>query len=88
MAEPQLPGYRIAVDSIGHPRQCPAAQRQHIGPLQAVAEALGISLKHLEVGQQMVGEKDRLGSLKVGVTGDNYFPVRLGQVQEGPLKLY
>ena len=78
--EPQLSGQEFPVGGIGHPGQRATAEGQNVGATVAVVEALNVALQHLEIGQQMVGEQHRLGSLQMGVSGHHRTHVYLGQV--------
>ncbi len=84
--EAQLAGDGLAVDGVGDAGQGAGAQRQLIGARAAVAEAAGVAVQHLEVGQQVVREEHRLRPLEVGVAGHDHLAVGLRQLQEGGLE--
>ena len=48
-------------------------------------EPVDIPLKHLEVGQQMMGEEHRLGPLQVGIARHHHLPELLSPVYQRPL---
>ena len=84
-AESQLPGQKITIDGIGHTGQRTAPQWQDISALEGVTEALHIALEHLEIGQQVMGEKHRLRPLQVGITRHNFVPICLRNIEKSAL---
>ena len=64
----QVRGVR-AIERIRGPGQRRCAQRHDVDPLATVHQPLVIALEHLEPGQQMVAEGDRLGDLQMGEAG-------------------
>jgi len=62
-------GHILPVDGKGGAGQGPGAEGQDVHPFEAVLQPLLVTLAHLHVGEQVVGEEDRLGSLQVGVAG-------------------
>ena len=71
-----------AVDGQRGAGQRPAAERQHVAAAVAVAQPFGVALEHLDVGQQVVGERDDLGPLGVGVAGERGGPVLAGTSEQ------
>ncbi len=57
----------LAVQDDGRSGQRARSERHHVDAAEGVAEALLVALEHLEVGEEVVGEKDRLAALEVGV---------------------
>jgi hypothetical protein len=80
--EAQLLGDEFAVDRVGGAGQRGGAERQAGNALAAIDEALGIAAEHLEVGQHVVAESDRLRNLQVGETGHRRCGFLLGQVDQ------
>ena len=65
--EAEVARQRLAVDGERGAGQGGRAQRQHVGPRVAAGEALAVALEHENVGQQVMGEDDRLRALQVRV---------------------
>ena len=84
--ETELAGGRVAVERVAGPGQRAGAERRDVGPAPGVGQPAAIALEHLHVGQQVVGEQDRLGGLDVGRPGHDGLAVALGQPDEGTLE--
>ena len=87
LAKAQFPGQEVTVYGVRDASQSAATKWQDIGAVQAVPESLFISLKHIEIGQQVVGEKDRLSLLQVSIARHYYVLVCLGQLQQRRLQI-
>jgi hypothetical protein len=81
-SKPSCGGDEFAVDRVGRAGQCGGAERQAVGALAAVDEALGIAAEHFEVGQHVVAEGDRLRDLHVGETGHRGGGFFFGQINQ------
>ncbi len=84
--ETQFTGDALAIDRVsgaGHRRR---AQRQHVEPPAAIAKARGVTLHHLEVGQQVMRETHRLRHLQMRVAGHERIDVMLGQIEQAFLE--
>src|SRR3546814_5205466 len=57
----------FSLNRVGGARQRGAAQGHAVGALAAVDQALVVAAEHLEPGQQVVAEGDRLGRLQVEI---------------------
>ena len=68
------------------PARAPAPRGRTLRRLPQVGEAAGVAPEHLVVGEQVVGEEDRLGRLQVGVAGHDHVEVGLGLVEQRPLQ--
>src|SRR4051794_29068035 len=66
--EAQQAGRLCAINRVRDSRKRPATERQHIGPVVAAKQPLGVALKHLYVSEQMVGHQHRLSALEVGIS--------------------
>ena len=67
--KPELARRRRRVDGIGDARESARAERRRRGTLPGLRDAGTIAPKRLDVGQQVVCERDHLRSLKMGVAG-------------------
>ena len=65
--EAELSRRVVSVDRIRHAGQGAAAERPDVEAGVAGPEALLVALKHLEVGQEVMREQNRLGALQVRV---------------------
>jgi len=77
-----------AVDRHRRARQGRSTERADVDPLQQIGQAGPVALGHLHVGQQVMGQADRLGPLQVGVTRDHHLGMGLGLGQQGPLEAH
>ena len=68
------------------PASAPAPSGEHVGPAARVGEPATVALEHLDVGEQVVGEQDRLGRLDVGRPGQDGVALALGELDERPLE--
>ena len=76
----------FAVDRQRRAGNGPRPQRTPVGLGGDFAEPLPIAFQHLQPGQEVVREKDRLGPLEVGVSRNQYVAVGLRQIQQRPLR--
>ena len=65
----EVPGERLAVDGERRARQGSGPERQDVHPLEAIPEAFAVALEHEDIGEEVMGEEDRLGPLQVRVAG-------------------
>ena len=75
LVEAELPGEKRPIEHDRGAGDRAAAERQHIEPARGIREAVGIALEHLDVGEQMMGEEDRLAALEMGVAGHDHLGV-------------
>jgi hypothetical protein len=75
---------RFAIQRIARPGQRSRTQRRNVGPAATVSQPTAIAFQHLHVGEQVVGEKNRLGRLNVSHPGQHGFAVANGQTDERP----
>ena len=75
-------GDRVAIDRESGTGEGARAERRAVGPRPGVAEAPAVTLEHLDVGEEVVGEQDRLGGLDVGHAGHDGIAVALGALDE------
>ena len=68
-AHVQILGHALAVDGEGGRGQRSRAERRLVGAAGGVDEAAAVAPEHGHVGEQVVGQADRLGALQVGVPG-------------------
>jgi hypothetical protein len=66
---PQLLGREPGIYGMRRTAQRRRAQRRDARRLRSRLEPSEVPAKRLEVGEQVVGEQDRLSSLKMGVSG-------------------
>ncbi len=85
--EAQLARDRPAVGVEVDPRQGAGAERQHAGLALGEGEALTVAREHPEVGEQVMGEIDRLRALQMGVAGHGPVQVLLRARQQDPHQL-
>jgi len=79
----EQPGDKLAVENDGGPGDGAGAERHDIHALAGVADAFEVALEHLDVGEQMVGEEDGLGALKMGIARNDQVAVALGEPEQG-----
>ena len=79
-SKPSVLRHALAVDREGGAGQRGGAQRQAVDALAGVQHALGVAAEHLDVGQHVVAEGDRLRHLHVGKARHDGVGVLLGQV--------
>ncbi len=84
--EAEFAGGRLTVERIAGTGERTRAERGDVGAAPAVGQPAAIALRHLDVGQQVMREEDRLGRLDVGRPGQDGVAVTLGQPDEGPLE--
>ncbi len=82
LVEAELGGDEFAINRETGAGQRSTAQRQAIGTLAAVFEALGIALAHLVIGHQVMAEGDRLRDLKVSEAGHRRVGIGFGDVEQ------
>ena len=75
-----------AIDRHRRAGQGGRSQGTDVDPPSHVGQALAVTLSHLDVGQQVVGQAEGLGPLQVRVAGDQGVGVALGLVEQGPLQ--
>jgi hypothetical protein len=80
--EPQQVGRVMTVNGKRGPRQCSTAQGRNVHPLVDILQSFPVALGHVKIGQQMMGQTDWLGSLQMGITGDERFNMVFGQLQQ------
>ncbi len=85
-SKPSVAGHAQAVDREGGAGQRGGAQRQAVDALAAVGHALGVAAEHLDVGQHVVAEGDRLRDLHVGEAGHDGVGMLFGQVESAPAR--
>jgi hypothetical protein len=79
----QLPRDALAVDRKRRPGECRCAERQAVGALAAIGEALEVAREHRVIGQQVVAEGHRLRDLQVREARHDRVGMALGEVDEG-----
>ena len=83
--EAQLGGRRLAVERVAGAGQGARPERRHVEPAAGVGQPAAVALEHLDVGQQVVPEQDRLGRLDMGGPGQDGLALAFGQPDQGPL---
>ena len=79
----ELGGHRLRVDGKGGAGQGRSPQGRDLDAGQGFVQALEVPPPHLVIGQEVVGEQDRLGPLQVGVAGHDDVLVQVGQAHPG-----
>ena len=82
----QQRGHQLAVEGQCAAGNGPRSKRTDVQSSKGVRQTAGVTVEHLDVGQAMVGEEDRLGPLQVRVTGDDDLRVPLAQFDQRALK--
>ena len=77
----------VPVDGIGGGGQSTGTQGGLVHALQAVLQTGHVTLEHVGVGHQVVGQSGGLGTLQVGVAGQQGVDVLLGLVHQDGLKV-
>ena len=85
--EAELRGRGLAIERVAGARERARAQRRDVEAGARVGEAAPVALGHLDVGEQVMGEEDRLGRLDVGRARQDRRPVALGEVDKSPLEV-
>ena len=67
--EPQQPRDHPAIEAQRRSRQCSRAERHDSGARRGLLEAFAVSAKHLDIGKQVMRERDGLRALQVRVAG-------------------
>ena len=83
VTEAEFPGHEFAVDGEGGSGQGSGAKGEDVNSSKTILETGAITPEHFEVGQQVVGEKDRLSRLQMGVAGHNYGQMGCGLINKG-----
>ena len=84
--KPQLARHRLAVQKNRRSRDGAGAERHRIHAGAGVAESTGVAVEHFDIGQKVVGKKDRLGALEVRVARHDGVAVTLGEADEFALQ--
>ena len=84
--EVELTGGGLAVERVAGAGQRTRPERADVRPPPSVGQAVPIALDHLDVGQEVMGEQDRLGRLDVGRPRQDRLALALGQLDERPLE--
>ena len=77
----------LAVEGVGDAGEGAAAEGEDGGGVPALLEAALVSLEHLKIGEEVMGQQDGLGALEVGVAGHDDVCVLFGLLQEGLLEV-
>jgi hypothetical protein len=72
----------VTVHRQRRPRKRTSAQRASIHPATAIEETLSVSVELIHVSHQVMWSQQRLGTLKMGVTGQNDILTFLGKVKQ------
>ena len=80
-------GHHLAVERVAGAGERGGAERQAIGAGVDLGHALGVAREHLDVGQQVMRERHRLGHLQVGEAGQDGLGVLVGELDQGALQL-
>ena len=80
--ESQLGGHGLAIQKDRRSGNRPRAQRAGVHARGCVGQARGIAVEHLNIGQEVMCKKDRLGALEVGVAGNDRVLVAFGEADE------
>ncbi len=82
--EAQLRRHPVGVEGQRRAGQGAGAERRDVEPAAGVDQAVDVAGEGPAVGQQMVGQQDRLGPLEVGVAGQVDVLRLLGPPRGGP----
>ena len=85
--EAELICNELAVEGVGDAGEGAAAKGKDGGGVPALLEAPLVSLEHVKIGEEVMGQQDGLGALEVGVAGHDDVCVLLGLLQEGLLEV-
>ena len=85
--EAELAGRLLAVERVARAGQRASPQRREVGSSTSVGQPASVALEHLDIGQQVMGQQDRLGRLDVGRPWQNCLADTLGQADQGTLEL-
>ncbi len=72
----------IRIDGIGGAGQSRRTQRHDIDPFKTVFKALAVPGEHFVISHQMMGKKNRLGSLSMRISRHDDIQMSLGQMDE------
>ncbi len=85
LLEAQPLGHVVAVDRQAGARQGRGAEGQAVGPPPAVGQPLPIALELLAIGQPVMRGQDRLGTLQVGIAGQDHVGIGIAAADQRPL---
>ena len=86
LREAEEPGDQGAVQGEGGAGEGAGAQRTEVDAAIAGEQAGLVAFEHFDIGEQMMGERDGLGALQMGVAGDDDVGVFFAQFDEGGLQ--
>ena len=81
----ELPRDEFSIEHDRRSRQRAGTKRQHIRSCEARAKAICVPLKRFDLGEQIMGEKNRLSALQVRVARHRHPLVLCGQIKHGRL---
>ena len=84
--EAELARNQLAIEHDGRAGERSGTKRQDIDPLQAIIEAACVTREGLDLRQQVVRKKNRLGALHVRVARHDKIDMCLGQTEQGKLQ--
>ena len=85
--EPELRGRGLAIERVAGPGQRPGTERRDVGPSARIGQPAPVALRHLDVGEEVMGEQHRLRRLDVGRPGQHRGALALGERDERPLEV-
>jgi hypothetical protein len=86
--KPQPPRHVESIDRQARSGQRRRPEAEHVRPSPAVGQPRPIALEFLAVGEPIVLSQHRLGSLEVGVAGQDHARVALAPPYKRPLQVY
>ena len=86
-SKPSAAAVAVAVDRKRGAGQRGGAERAFVEAAAAIGEAAAVAPDHLDIGQEMMTEGDRLGDLQMGEAGHHRVGMRLGLVDQRGLQL-
>ncbi len=85
--EAERGGGRVAVDRERGAGERGGAERALVEPDAAIGETAAVAPDHLDIGQEVMSERDRLRDLKMREAGHHRVGMRLGLIDQRALKL-
>ena len=85
--EAELHRGRLTIERISGARQRPRPERRDVDPFPGIGQPAAVALGHLDIGEQVMGEQDRLCRLDVGRARQHGRPVALGEGDERPFEV-
>jgi hypothetical protein len=72
----------FAIENNRRSSEGTGTKRKNICSRQAIAKALGVALKSFDLPEHVMGERDRLGALQMGVARHHDIEMLFGEIEQ------